>query len=518
MSRPISSRATVGVVGAGTMGIGIAEVAASNGHPVRLHDVRDGAVAAAIAGLAARLEGRVARGRLDGSARDELLARITPAATVAELTPCALVIEAVIEDLEIKQRLFAALETVVAADAILATNTSSLSVTEIAARLKRPARLVGMHFFNPVPVMALVEVVRGLDSDPEVVERVMATATAWGKRAVRVASTPGFIVNRVARPFYGEALRLLQEGATDPASLDAVMREAGGFRMGPCELMDLIGHDINLAVSRSVWEAFFHDPRYRPSLLQQEMVRGGRLGRKRERGFFDYRDGAERPAPATVAPAPRPGRVVWRGKPGPLAPLVERLAAHGFHVNRGAGTPGREGWLEADGVRIALSDGRTAAERAAAEGGDWVLLDLALDYGTTTRLAVARSGGDETLRPVAGLLQAAGIAVTEIDDTPGLLLLRTVGLLVNEGAEAVLQRVCSAEAVDDAMRHGVNYPRGPLAWGDALGARRVVTLLDRLQAAYGEERYRPSLWLRRRAQAGSPLLEAGGTGSTTEEQ
>lgn len=511
MNSALERTATIGVVGAGTMGLGIAEVAAAAGHPVRLYDNRDGAAVQALASLAARLLKRVERGRLTATERDALLARIAPAANLEALAPAALVVEAVAESLDVKRQVFTALEGIVGDDAILASNTSSLSITAIGAVLRHPGRLVGMHFFNPVPVMALVEVVRGLDSETGIVERVAATATAWGKRPVTVASTPGFIVNRVARPFYGEALRLLQEGATDAATLDTLMREAGGFRMGPCELMDLIGHDINLAVSRSVWAAFFNDPRYRPSLLQREMVGGGRLGRKSGRGFYDYSDGATRPAAATLAAAPVPARVVQRGDLGPIAPLAARLVEHGVTIDRGAGIAGGEGWLEADGVHIALSDGRTATERAAAEGGSWVLLDLALDFATTPRLAVATAdgAGAEAQGCVAGLLQAAGIAVSKVDDTPGLVLLRTVCLLANEGAEAVLQRVCSAAAVDEAMVYGVNYPRGPLAWGDALGAQRVVTVLDHIQAAYGEERYRASLLLRRCAASGRALLDAG---------
>ena len=505
MPEPLARESVVGVIGAGTMGAGIAEVAAAAGHPVRLHDNRAGAAAEACTALAARLDKRVARGRLTQDERDALVARIIPVDALEALAPAALVVEAIVEDLGIKRELFSALEGLLAEDAILASNTSSLSITALGAALARPGRLVGMHFFNPVPVMKLVEVVHGLASEPDVTATVLATAQAWGKRAVRVASTPGFIVNRVARPYYAEALRLLQEGASDAATLDALYREAGGFRMGPFELMDLIGHDVNFAVTCSVFEAFFHDPRYRPSLLQQELVAAGRLGRKSGRGFFDYAADAAPPEPDEMPPCDAPGSLRVHGELGPAEPLVALAAAAGIAVERVPAAT--DGWIEVGTTRLALSDGRTATARAAQEVSELVLLDLALDFSTAPRLAVAAAAQatPRALADACGLLQALGKRVVRLDDTPGLALMRTVSLLANEGAEAVLQGVCDAAAVDDAMRYGVNYPRGPLAWGDAVGPARVLAVLDNLAAAYGEDRYRASLWLRRRVAAGQPL-------------
>ncbi len=507
MAEPLARESIVGVIGAGTMGAGIAEVAAAAGHPVRLHDSRPGAAAEACDALAARLDKRVARGKLVQAERDALVARITPVDALESLAPAALVVEAIVEDLAIKRELFATLEGLVAADAILASNTSSLSITALGAGLARPERLVGMHFFNPVPVMKLVEVVHGLASDPGAVATVLATASAWGKHAVRVASTPGFIVNRVARPFYAEALRLLQEGAADAATLDAVYRDAGGFRMGPFELMDLIGHDVNFAVTRTVFEAFFHDPRYRPSLVQKELVDAGRLGRKSGRGFYDYADDAPRPEPRERPTVAAPDAIRVHGDLGPVTPLVEMAGAAGVVVEQVPAESG--GWIEFGGARLALTDGRTATARAVHEGSDLVLLDLALDYAGASRLAiaVAAQATPAAVDAAVGLLQALGKRVVQLRDTPGLALMRTVSLLANEGAEAVLQGVCDAAAVDDAMRYGVNYPRGPLAWGDAVGAARVLTVLDHLTAAYGEDRYRASPWLRQKVAAGRPLCD-----------
>ncbi|MDD3434007.1 MAG: 3-hydroxyacyl-CoA dehydrogenase NAD-binding domain-containing protein, partial [Tepidiphilus sp.] len=287
------------VVGAGAMGRGIALVAASAGHPVFLSDVSEEARRRALAAIAEELEGGVRKGRMSAAEAETVRERIRAVSEPQGVaSQVRLVIEAIVEDLEVKRALFASLEPLLPPKAILATNTSSLSITAIAATLARPERVVGMHFFNPPTRMKLVEVVSGLATAPEVARTVRDTAVRWGKIPVMARSTPGFIVNRVARPFYAEALRVLAEGAADCATLDAVVREAGGFPMGPFELMDLIGHDVNFAVTSSVWSAYFYDKRFQPSLIQQELVWAGRLGRKSGRGFYDYAAGAQRPAAA----------------------------------------------------------------------------------------------------------------------------------------------------------------------------------------------------------------------------
>ena len=491
--------AEVAVVGAGAMGTGIAQVAAQAGHQVHVFDTRMGAADAAQEQIRETLRKLASKGKLDASEAEAAAARVVPVHALGDLVSARLVVEAIVEDLDVKRKMFRDLEVVVAQDAVLASNTSSFSITSLAAGMKHPSRIVGMHFFNPAPILPLVEVVSGLATDRAVAELVYDTARAWGKIPVHAKSTPGFIVNRCARPFYGEGLRILQENAADPATIDAVMREAGAFRMGPFELMDLIGLDVNFSVTKSIWEAYFHDPRYAPSPIQAELVAGGRIGRKSGRGFYEHAADARKPLPATEGACGRPSNVTTVGA-GPLIDgLHERIAAAGIGVERkSASGPAH---FVVDGMILAPSDGRPASAIA----GNVVVYDLAFDYRTCTRLAVARSAGcsDAAYGAAVGALQAAGIAVSEIGDAAGLVVMRTVAMLANEAADAVSQDVASARDVDLAMRNGLNYPIGPLAWADAIGLGHVRAVLANLSAHYGDPRYRTSPLLRR----SRPLVE-----------
>lgn len=545
----LPTSATVAVIGAGTMGAGIAQVAASAGHPVLLYDVAVGAVAKGIAGTKAGLDKLVERQKMSAAERDALMARIKPAEKLDELGHAALVIEAVIEKLSVKHEIFAALEQIVKPDAILATNTSSLSITEIAARLRHPGRVVGMHFFNPAPVMALVEVITGVATAPEAAATVCDTAKAWGKAPVYAKSTPGFIANRIARPFYGEALKLLEEGAADVATLDAILRDCGGFRMGPFELMDLIGIDVNFLVTKSVWEAFFNDPRYQPSLLQQEMVAAGRHGRKSKRGWYDYHPSAAKPAPQEAPQGPKPKTVVLsqnpalaaeRGAFDPVADLAALAREAGITVTfeetqpdfqplddpfapRGGtqfasasageefefapGTaedryePYAETTIGLDGCRLRLTRGTTGHEPGWREPDDLpvVLYDLALDYRATPRIAIAPPAGAprNVVLTAAGFFQALGKRVTVVEDVPGLVAMRILAMLANEAADAVYRGVCSEADADTAVLKGLNYPAGPLAWGKKLGWHRIHDVLRGLSLYYGDPRYRVAPPIRR---------------------
>lgn len=507
----LSRHSLVAVVGSGTMGEGIAQVAAVSGHPVILYDSRPGAVPVAIQNIHKNLQKLAQKKKLSCCEAEQAGSRLRAATRLEDLRSASLVIEAIVEDIDVKRRLFSDLEGIVDRNCVLATNTSSLSVSAIAAGLRVPERLVGMHFFNPAPLMELVEIVGGVASDPRALAQAHATALAWGKLPVDARSTPGFIVNRVARPYYAEALVLLSEQAADPVTLDAVMREAGGFRMGPFELMDLVGLDVGLAVSQSLFTAFFGDARYRPSWIQQEMVRAGFLGRKTGRGFYSYSQTSTPPAPQTEPRATAPLEVELPVGSRLADALEKRLAGSGVLVRRTNSQPPLENRIVVSGASVALTDGRTASQRAYESGQvNFVVVDLALDFMTAARVAVSRAGtcDSQAYSSAVGLFQAAGFQVSPFKDVPGLAVARTVAMLANEAADAVNQGVASAEAVDTAMRKGVNYPRGPIAWADDLGLPFVAAVLANLARCYGGERYRVSPLIQHCRWSGKKLCEA----------
>ncbi|MER7761244.1 3-hydroxyacyl-CoA dehydrogenase [Streptomyces sp. NPDC097619] len=513
---PAPSGRPVGVAGTGAMGTGIAETALLAGEHVVLYGRRPEAGREVERTLGERLRRRERAGRLGDRTAEEHLARLRTTTELGELAGAALVIETIAEDPAAKTALLRAVEAVVAPDCVIATNTSALSLPALARVLERPGRFAGMHFFNPVPAMRLVEVVAGPATDEDTAELLAATALRWGKIPVRCAPHPGFVVNRVARPFYGEALRVLEERAAEPAEIDAVLTGSGGFRLGPCALMDLIGHDVNEAVTRELWRAFHHDARYVPSLVQRRLVEAGHLGRKTGRGFYRHEAGTPTSVPAPedrYAPGGPGPEHPYRDRPlyltgglGPAAALPGLLAAAGSTVRPGP-VDGPEGLTLPDGTLLRTTDGRTAAAHAAETGRPVALLDLALDYAGADRLAVTFDEGapKESREAVTALLRGLGKEVTVVGDTPGLLVFRTVAMLVNEAAEAVHQGVADAADVDTAMRLGTNYPEGPLAWGDRLGADTVLRFLDNLAHHYRDGRYRPSLLLQRRALSGLRL-------------
>ncbi|MEU4043241.1 3-hydroxyacyl-CoA dehydrogenase [Streptomyces antibioticus] len=487
----------VAVVGTGTMGQGIAQVALLAGHLVRLYDTAPGRAREAADAIGARIDRLVEKNRLTTADRDAARARLLPAEDLTDLADCALVVEAVLEELGAKQDLFRALEDIVGEDCLLATNTSSLSVTAVGGALRNPGRLVGLHFFNPAPLLPLVEVVSGYATDVSSATRAYETARAWGKTPVACADTPGFIVNRIARPFYAEAFAVYEAQGADPATIDAVLRECGGFRMGAFELTDLIGQDVNESVTHSVWRSFFHDVRFTPSLAQRRLVESGRLGRKSGQGWYDYREGAEPAEPHTAEPRQAPAYVVAEGDLGPASELLALIREAGIQVREDEEDHGTRLVLPGGG-QLTLADGQTSVEFR-----DVVYFDLAFDYRKATRIALSASQDTsaQTLSEAIGLFQALGKDVSVIGDVPGMIVARTVARIVDLAHDAVAKGVATEEDIDTAMRLGVNYPLGPFEWSRRLGRTWACSLLDDLHERDPSGRYAPSLALYRHSYA-----------------
>jgi 3-hydroxybutyryl-CoA dehydrogenase len=490
---PSLENTTVLIVGAGIMGTGIAQVAAQAGHSVMLFDIEPGAAATAKNELLTIFEKLVAKGKFSQQVSAQTLSLIEPIEALDGAANAGLVVEAIVEDIELKRSLFQQLEGIVSADCILASNTSSISITAIANGMQHPDRFVGMHFFNPVALMKLVEVVTGLQTSPAAAASIFKLAETWGKVAVNARSTPGFIVNRIARPFYAETLALLQEQVATPAILDSCLR-AAGFRMGPCELMDLIGLDTNFAVTRSVYEANFYDKRYTPSLMQQELVDGGLLGRKSGRGFYDYSEPARAVTTDFVAPETLPSTdslSVHGG--GPVADRFARvLKQQACEFER----IDNSDWcgLQVATAQLRLTDGRPASQL----GADVAVFDLPLtdDSGSVLAWSHAAAASEQWIDDAPQWLAVCGFQPQRIADMPGLVVARTIAMLINEAADAVQQGVCSVADADAAMKLGVNYPAGPFEWLAHWDANAVIELLDRMDSYYRGERYRVSPWLR----------------------
>jgi 3-hydroxybutyryl-CoA dehydrogenase len=478
----IRTIAPIAVVGAGTMGVGIAQVAATAGHPVTVLDVNAEALDRGRTGLGASLDAAVARDRLDQAARNEIWERIRWSQDLALAANAALVIEAIVEDLEIKRRLFGGLARVVRFNTVLASNTSSLGIGAIAEQLSLRGRFVGLHFFNPVPAMKLVEVVAGPETDPGCVDAAMALMRAWGKQPVRVRDVPGFIVNRVARPYYAEGFLALAEGLA-PAAIDAALCEAGGFRMGPLALADLIGHDVNYAVASSVFEAGVRLPRFRPQPAQHALVEKQWFGRKSGRGVYDH----SQPLPQTHYAETRSGDldVQAADDPGLLGPLVTSAVAAGLRFSDG--THLKREIIEVEGIRIGLGNGRSLSRRIDVD----VLIDHARDF-SIAKTVVISARSPLKAHVAADFLRAIGRNTLIIPDRPGQLVLRTLAQIANAAADTIVDQIASADDVETAMLHGANHPEGPLSWARRLGCDRVRQVLTNIALETGDTLYEPS--------------------------
>ena len=484
----------LGVVGAGTMGAGIAQLGAAAGIPTRLHDPVEAALDKGVASLRKGLEKLAEKGRLPGGDATAAAALVTPTPRFEDLADCELVIEAAPERPELKRELFAGLSALCGPGTVLATNTSSIPVTSLAGAAERPENVVGMHFFNPPPLMKLLEVIPAEQTGERAVELARATGEAMGRHVILAADGPGFLVNRCGRPFGAEALRIVQEGIATPEQVDRICRLGGGFRMGPFELMDLVGIDVGYEVAQSFTALSFGEPRWKPSPLQARMVAAGRLGRKTGRGWYEYGgDGGYRPEdPEPREPSGEAAAVRMAGAP---AELRERAVELGLEI-------------DADGAP-AIYSCRTASLTAQAGSSDAVgiLIGPPLASARLAELTRTPATTEDTALAAEAFCAALGLHAEWVRDGCGLVLRRMVCQLVNEAAFAVGEGVGSPDDVDAGMTLGLNHPRGPFEWADLIGADKVLETIDGLWEERREERYRAAPLLRQAGWLGVSLGE-----------
>jgi 3-hydroxybutyryl-CoA dehydrogenase len=497
---------TVGIVGSGAMGRGIAQIAALGGLTVRLFDTNPQAVLAARDYLSDTLNKLVEKGKLQEADAHAALARIQAAGFTSELADCDVVIEAIVEKLDVKRELFRELEAVVGAQCILASNTSSLSITAIAAGCSQPERVVGFHFFNPVPLMKVVEVIDGLRGDPSAGDALMELARQMGHTPVRAKDMPGFIVNHAGRGMNTEGLRIASEGVASFVDIDRIMREQAGFRLGPFELLDLTALDVSHPVMESIYHQFYEEPRFKPSPITGTRLAGGLIGRKTGEGFYKYVDGKQQAPDEAPAPAELPRRVwVSRSSAQAREEVFGLIAKMGVAVTIDTGnTPAP------DSLIVVTPMGHDATTAAVAEKLDATRV-VAIDtlfplQGAARRTLMTTPATTRAARETAhALFSSDGVPVTVIRDSTGFVAQRVVATIVNIACDIAQQRIATPGDIDLAVMLGLGYPRGPLALGDALGARTILTILRNMQSVLGDPRYRPSPWLIRRAQLGLSL-------------
>lgn len=494
----------IGIVGCGLMGRGIAQIAAQAGDQVILLDNRPGAASDARTALQETFDRLVSRGKMSATEAATALGNISVTDHVGGLDGCQVVIEAIAENLAAKKNLFADLEHTLGPDTILASNTSSLSVTAIAAELDHPERVAGFHFFSPVPLMKIVEVVDGLLTERSVGDRLMQLGEHWGHTAVRAKDTPGFIVNHAGRGFGTEGLRLLAESVAEHAVLDRILRDCAGFRLGPFELLDLTGLDVSSPVMDSIYHQYYEEPRYRPQPLLRTMQAAGLLGRKVGRGFYVYGLDGKAEAASERAVSPTRAQRAWvsGARPDFANTIRSLLSKLGARVSDDA-HPAE------DELIVVTPLGEDASTCAAVQGLDasrTIAMDALFALDRRRVLMSTPATTSEWLELAAGLLGADGVAVDVVRDSAGLVTQRVVAHIVNIACEIAQQGIARPADIDRAVTLGLGYPHGPLAWGDALGSKHVLDILDNLLAASGDPRYRPSPWLRRRAALGLSLL------------
>ena len=496
---------TVGVVGTGAMGRGIAQLAAQAGSLVKLVDSQPGAANAAKQALHSQWDKLAERGRISAETAKVYKLQLLVGRALADLSDCDLVIEAIVEQLDIKKALFAELEIIVSASCVMATNTSSLSVTALSAALRHQQRFAGYHFFNPVPLMKVVEVIAGLKTSADTCCGLNDYARQMGHTPVHALDTPGFIVNHAGRGYGTEALRIVSEGIADFATIDRILRDQAGFKLGPFELMDLTGLDVSHPVMESIYHQYYEEARYRPSVITAQRLAGGLLGRKVGEGFYAYKNGvaqvaAETPVPEVVEMPP-----VWVSARAARHPeLVSLLQALGAHIETGQ-SPSSQALLLVAPLGFDIT---TVAVVERLDPARTIGIDMMIDDAATKRRVLATNPATRSdMKSAAHALFARdGKAVSVIRDSGGFVTQRVLASIVNIASDMCQQAVCSPQDLDTAVTLGLGYPTGPLAMGDHCGPTNILEVLFNLQTVYGDQRYRPSPWLRRRGAIGLSLL------------
>ena len=496
----------VGVVGAGAMGRGIAQIAAQAGSTVWVYDTQPAAVEAALQSLTDTWNKLAAKGKLTADQVADYRACVRSAQALTHLKDCDLVVEAIVERLDVKQALLGELEALLAEQAVLATNTSSLSVTAIASRLRHPERLAGFHFFNPVPLMKVVEVIAGLKTAPDVCGRLQAFARAMGHTPVLAQDTPGFIVNHAGRGYGTEALRIVGEQVADFATVDRVLRDQMGFRLGPFELFDLTALDVSHPVMESIYHQYYEEARYRPSVITAQRLAGGLLGKKVGEGFYRYANGQAEVPPEPPVPVVETLPPVW------VPPRAARRAEL-YQLLKNLGARIETAQQPSDKALIIVAPlGHDVTTVAAVERLDptrTIGIDMLLPDADTHRRVLATNPATRAdLRDAAHALFARdGKPVSVIRDSGGFVTQRVVASIVNIASDICQQGVCTPSDLETAVTLGLGYPMGPLAMGDKVGPASVLEILFNLQTVYGDPRYRPSPWLRRRGALGLSLTQ-----------
>jgi len=495
----------IGIIGTGTMGAGIAQIAIQSGHDVILFDAKAGAAEQAREKLGKTLNTLASKGKFSQEKADQDLSHLSIATELEQLKNCDLIVEAIVENLEVKQQLMQQLESLVGTQTILASNTSSLSITAIAAGCKRPEQIVGYHFFNPVPLMKVVEVIQGFNTREDIVDALMQLSVKMGHHPVKAQDTPGFIINHAGRAFGSEAYAMLIENVASVSELDRIYRDGIGFKMGPFELVDLTGMDVSHPVSESIYHQYYEEARYRPSVITRQRYIAKQLGRKTGKGFYDYTTGEKQGEDSAVFVEKLDHYpTVWIAADleKDQSILKDYLEQQGITLETGP-EPSEQAL-----VLIASygEDATTAALRYQINPKQVVCIDLLYGFNKHRSLMPTLITDSKHKTAAHSIFNLDGTSLSMIQESTGFVAQRVLAMIVNLGCDIAQQGVASVEDINAAVRLGLGYPYGPIEWGDKLGADKILLILDRMSAISRDPRYRPSAWLRRRVQLKLPLV------------